>query len=612
MSATAMLTGAAGLLLNYVIKYLVLGMGNILGDGTASTIGLGQVIDEMWRVVRDVCNLAFIFGLIFIGFQTILNVETLNTKKTLVAVIVGALLINFSLFFTQVIIDVSNVLATELHKILSIEEGTLPGDGSSFVETSTSLSSPDKLNFGVAGIFLHHMGLIKFWGTGNNITKFDVDDSGEFAFFFMGTIFLLVAAFVFAAGAVLLIVRFVVLTLLMIFSPILFAGMVFPQSQGFAKGLWKKLLQNAFLAPVYLLMLVLTAKFLAGTSALFKGDFSDAFRATNSGGEVAVGAFAIVLNFVLAAVLLIAALVIAKQMSSSGANAATKIAGRFAFGAASFAGRNTIGRAGQWFTEWDRIKRAASRPDKVKDAKGNVISTLGLRGKALRWAARRGIEGGRYTAKSNFDVRTVAAKTGLDKATGLELGKPQKGGFEQRQKDIAKKEIEFAKALGEDKKAIEGLQASIDSLTAEIDSNETMRMTELRPLERRRADAGRRLENARTEEAKQVERDLISAIDSQIEDVNAQYAQELRPLTAEKKRLEQAKKDKKVERQMNYADSIANKWSIGTFGYRSKNENSRAAEAIKKEFSKSDSDKTRDAITDAIKKGDADSVPKDV
>jgi hypothetical protein len=70
-----------------------------------STISIG------WTAVRDLSNMFFIFVLLFIAIQTILGLAGGSAKRWLSHVIIAALLINFSLFLTGVVIDAGNVLA---------------------------------------------------------------------------------------------------------------------------------------------------------------------------------------------------------------------------------------------------------------------------------------------------------------------------------------------------------------------------------------------------------------------------------------------------------------------------------------------------------------------
>lgn len=66
-----------------------------------------------WEIARDTANIFFIFILLGISIATILRIESYGAKQLLVKLIIIALLINFSLPLSMVIIDVSNVLALQ-------------------------------------------------------------------------------------------------------------------------------------------------------------------------------------------------------------------------------------------------------------------------------------------------------------------------------------------------------------------------------------------------------------------------------------------------------------------------------------------------------------------
>lgn len=80
-------------------------------------------ISQGWVIVRDVANMAFIFVLLYIAIQTILGIGH-DTKKNIAAVVIIALLINFSMFFSKVVIDAGNILAHAFYN--NIQSGYLP------------------------------------------------------------------------------------------------------------------------------------------------------------------------------------------------------------------------------------------------------------------------------------------------------------------------------------------------------------------------------------------------------------------------------------------------------------------------------------------------------
>lgn len=71
-----------------------------------------------WGAARDIANMLFIFILIYIAVTIIYSAETHGTMKTLAAVVVMALLINFSFFITRVVVDAGNILAVQFYNAI--------------------------------------------------------------------------------------------------------------------------------------------------------------------------------------------------------------------------------------------------------------------------------------------------------------------------------------------------------------------------------------------------------------------------------------------------------------------------------------------------------------
>jgi len=105
LSVSGWVLGASGLFFDIVINQTVENMATLV-DSIAG-------IDIAWRVLRDMVNMIFIFALLYIAIATILRIEEYGAKRLLARIIIVALLINFSLFFTKVAIDASNVLSAE-------------------------------------------------------------------------------------------------------------------------------------------------------------------------------------------------------------------------------------------------------------------------------------------------------------------------------------------------------------------------------------------------------------------------------------------------------------------------------------------------------------------
>lgn len=295
----------SGMLLNTAVTDYVVGFGNKFID-----TGLGFAVNNLWTTVRDIFNLTFIFGLVYIGFKMILDSSDSNARKMLVHIILAALLVNFSLFFTKFIVDFSNIAATQI--------------ASSFNTGGTG-------NYLVADKFMNELGLSKIWGDNINLNNLASGNGNGLTYIFMTMIVFIVTAFVFFAGALLLMIRFVVLNLYMILSPVMFLGWVFPGMASYSQMWWSGFLGRAFFAPAYLLMLYFAATILTEFAALGNSSGLGAiFLDANVAKDEFVNS---VPYFVMMCIFLIASIVVGQKMGADGANMAISF------------GKNMVGRA---------------------------------------------------------------------------------------------------------------------------------------------------------------------------------------------------------------------------------------------------------------------------
>lgn len=422
------LVGIGGMILDYAIENFVIGF----GDNYLNT-GVGLAVDNMWVVVRDLFNITFIFALVYLGFKMILNSDDASTKKWLVNIILAALLVNFSLFITKFIVDFSNILAVQV-----VENGF--GDQQ------------------ISNTFAQMIGLSGVWAA-NDLPQ--LAEGAGYGYIFGVAMVFLIAAFVFAAGGLMLIIRYVALSVYLVLSPLMFLGMVFPNFKSTTSKYWSGFLGRAFYAPVYVLLVFMAAQivnslqqslgtpnFVGATGALGGDAVGDSFEAT-------------FIPFILAAAFLIAAIVVAGKLSADGASASMK-AGQYLTGRAKrFAGGATAGFA------------AAG----IRNTAGRGANTLANSQRFKTFAANYERSGGRTamrlaqgTAASSFDVRRAG---GLGKSLGIGEGK--KGGYAQSVKDKNKADEKFAESVSvaksfDDKN--ETTRAEIESKAKELRESE--------------------------------------------------------------------------------------------------------------------------------------------
>ncbi len=81
-------------------------------------------LSTTWTIVRDISNIFFILILLYTGIKTILGMGSSETKSIVANVVIMAILINFSMFFTKVVIDSSNVIALIFYDKITINHET--------------------------------------------------------------------------------------------------------------------------------------------------------------------------------------------------------------------------------------------------------------------------------------------------------------------------------------------------------------------------------------------------------------------------------------------------------------------------------------------------------
>ncbi len=392
LNIASIITWAGGMLLEYSMNKLIYGMGTLLESGSP----LGNAIEGLWKTIRDICNLAFIFGFIYIGIRTILDHESSNTKRMLAQIIIAALLINFSLFFTKAIIDFSNIVA------ISIKNSMMSGSGTISAHLGNLL--------GISGIF-----------DSPSTSRFPtLTSAGNIWFYFMGAIFLLVAGFVLAAGGILLIIRFVMLVFIMIFSPILFGATIFPQTQQYASDLWKKLISYSFFAPAYLLLLLFTMHILqAVTRVLNPGKASLSKGLTNEPGA---DSFSVILLFVIAIMFLIASLQISKKFSIAGADKALSVGNSLRKGAQGYIGRGALSVGGKYSVGSLATKLAEKQEDMRKsNSQSARLGAFALRATGVN-AATKAVTGEKFGSSESYaDVKKRDKEIDRARATNKQI-----------------------------------------------------------------------------------------------------------------------------------------------------------------------------------------------
>ena len=414
---------------------------------------------EGWGIVRDFCNMFFIFILLYIAFGTILNLHNVKTKEMIINVVIIGLLINFSLFATHVIIDASNILARVFYNsetIKIIEKNT---DGSlKEVDTGEYL----KLSEAIVSKINPQELILKAGMVGNIPDKGGMSEevgAGEIS---LGTLVLvillasivnIVGIIVFISVALIFIGRVIGLWLAMIFVPFAFFTYTVPSLQDLEMVGWKKwwpeTIKMAFLAPVFMFFMYLIVKFLNLKLDLIS-------TAGKSSMDLVV---AILLPFAFIMILLWKAKDIAKKMSGTMGQSITNViaaVGGVALGAGlggvAMAMRGTVGRAGSALANSERVKGWEKK---------GYLGAATLR------------DVGKFAGKASLDVRGIKiGGKNIGDATGMKVGKVKEGGFEKIKEERIEGRVKRAKELemgegSKEKREASELEAKLRAAKAE-------------------------------------------------------------------------------------------------------------------------------------------------
>lgn len=417
---------------------------------------VGDFIEKGWGVVRDIANVLFIVALLYVAVKTVLDLNSSNNKKMVGMIIIMALLINFSLFTTKIVIDASNILARVFYA--NIESYDQNGE---LIEGSDT--GAKSVTVGLVRQFNPH----QIFGTGAGVSI--NENLGTFATILLISIVMMgYMIFMFLSVALLFVARVIMLWILMIFSPIAFVSLTIPSVKipGFGwDEWWSQLSDNAFLAPIFVFFLYLIITF---------GDIVKVVTGNSYDSDASVGGAAItgtgvtestfttymniIIPFILIFILLAKAKEIAVKMSGemgSMLNKAGAVVGGFAGGAAlgvtALAGTRLIGGTAKYLGG-TALSEKLRNYGTIRDDEGNVIGAKKGMG---AYFARMGLKTVDYGQNATFDARKtglgkfVSDKTGLNfqSSNAIGLGSKEGGliGRNERKAKEQEKEKELYK-----------------------------------------------------------------------------------------------------------------------------------------------------------------------
>lgn len=331
----------AGMIFDYIL---------MLSIDNSKDMVAPKFVDEAWTVVRDFSNMLFIFVLLYTGIMTMFG--GYDWKKVVIRVVVVALLINFSLFFTKVVIDAGNVLAI----------GVKSGIGN------------ESLSAGLVDAFKPQ----RFLVVAASADKGSDQALNAIIVFIIAAVVSGFAAYYFFKAALLFFGRLLGFWFLMIVSPFVFVSTALPAGDQMKKW-FSSLLGLTFAAPVFLFLVYLLTMIISAGDGIM-----------SSFSKTGIGWFNSLLGPVMAATLVILAL---KEILAL----TEKMAGDFGKLGADMASVAMTGAAFTTSTVGTGTVRALSAIGGKFGGRGGVLGAIGDASAKVGHAGRN----------ATFDVRNI-------------------------------------------------------------------------------------------------------------------------------------------------------------------------------------------------------------
>ncbi|MBP9701652.1 MAG: hypothetical protein KBD47_01565 [Candidatus Pacebacteria bacterium] len=508
-------------------------------------------VEVVWKLIRDISGMFFIFILVWASIKMILGGS--NSKSVIVGVVLAGLLVNFSLFATKLIIDASNSLTLTVYSAITpeynptIEQSLGYGTGEQNKQASGSISTKIMQVVKLQSLYASTRDSAK--KANFNVTSI-VSTVG-------GIVLMLVLALAFLAAGLMFLWRFVMLLVLMAFSPLPALALAFPQLQSKSKEFMKKLLDQCLFAPIFLFFIYIALKVMTDPAFIALANPSkNTFANVFAGG----GAIGPLVQYGIMVTIIYTGLLAAKSYGGKGAD----------FG---INGINWLSKMGQ----------------------GAIRNTGGFAGQHSFGRLAKGIAGTetfKNFASNNPDLG-VLASGGLKKVSGATFG-GTKGGYDDRVKKYVKARTELAKKLELPDSAVEGKLEEFKKKTqADIEASE-------REIERKQ-DYIRRLQisinndpeekTAQGRNAKKEEEKTKAEI--------AEYIKQKNQKIEALKNTDAKKKEFKNERTMDMAKRLKSSWNPITG-----KADDEAAKAIEKEIKKGKKETRIAELADLISKSD--------
>jgi len=451
--------GLVNQVLGWLANYLLMIMALLLSWAAAAlntsiiiTMHIREFVDstpviyEVWRIIRDISGIFFIFVLLVAAIKIILGLDT-KISEVIKNIVIAGVLINFSFFFVSVLIDASNIVSQTIYNAMipnspkvsvsdfgpAVSDGKGGSTGGIKALTQKYFSNtPSKGS--ITDIFMQSLSIQSLYNKQlMDSTQYKAVDKNSsngvmtmikiILIAIVGSIIMFTAgaSFMIAAGA--FIVRLVILLFLLAFSPIYFAGMIIPGIKEYVTDFTKQLQAQLIFMPVYLLLMYVALRVLNESKILGTG-YMQLYQGSLS-GSWAIDLISLGINFAIVIVILNIPLIGAMKLCGAATKMFSGLADKYGgtnvrknFG--SFAGRNTIGVAAATLNNSQAAKSLYARSPGLGRIVNQRLSKVsgsgfGVKGGSYDQTRKEHVESVRKFADSLGHDPSLTSKEAIDK-----------------------------------------------------------------------------------------------------------------------------------------------------------------------------------------------------
>ena len=487
----------AGVCLNLTIKFGIVEMRTYIEKITA--------IKTSWVFFRDIANMSFIFIILYIAIKTIIGAGSFATKTLLTKVVISAVLINFSLFFTNIAVDSSNILTIGVfNQIQEITKSTKTSNSTqtqastnqtTTLATQSNISTAmeratnaiNSMDGGISGAIMNGLKINTLFSKNtSNYADYVTNFYKLVVITIAGLVLISIADFIIYTIAILFAIRFVYIILVMILAPVAFASAILPKTE-FLWSWWKTTLMNQVIfAPVIMTLLyatILITKNIQEIQATTAQNVTWAKILSEPGVIGDALGFGIIWSFMIVSGLFLATIIVAKKAGAHGTDFATGLASQASFGITRLTTKGLVQTAPSLVRAVEAgSKGMSARTGLINKIRGAGMGAVGSAVTDLKKAGSEVFDGSMRKAiaknitESNYDVRKIGPAGGIEgivKSTlGVNLGK---GAPTAEETEKAKLE-ELKKIL----KSMEPSDLEKEVITAKIDSKKTARQNDIK------------------------------------------------------------------------------------------------------------------------------------